>query len=96
MKVRVLRREPNKLELEVDGEDHSFLNILVKMLLKDPSVRFAAYRIDHPLTGKPVVVVETNGEKDPFNALAEASEKVKKLAREFRESFEKSLEEYGS
>jgi len=96
LKVRVLRKEAYRVELEVDGEDHSFLNILVKTLLKDPSVKFAAYRIDHPLTGKPVVVVETNGGKDPFDALTEASAKVKELAKEFREAFEKSLEEYGS
>ncbi len=96
MKIRVLRKETYKVELEVDGEDHSFLNILVKTLLKDPAVKFAAYRIDHPLTGKPIVIVETSGNKDPLDALAEASAKVKELAKEFREVFEKSLEKYGS
>ncbi len=96
MKLKVLRKDKNKVELEVEGEDHSFLNILVKTLLKDSSVRFASYRIDHPLTGKPVIIVETDGSKTPFEALKDAAHKVRELAREFREKFEEALGEFGS
>ncbi len=96
MELKVLRKDKNKVELEVAGEDHSFLNILVKTLLKDSSVKFASYRIDHPLTGNPVIIVETNGSKTPFEALKDAAYKIKELAKEFREKFEEALREFGS
>jgi len=91
MKLRVLKQTGRRLELEVEGEDHSLLNLLTKTMLKMNHVKFAAYRIDHPLVGKPVVIIETDGEIPPIEAMKRGLEEIKKLSREFMEKFETAI-----
>ena len=91
MKLRVLKQTGKRLELEVEGEDHSLLNLLTKTMLKMDHVKFAAYRIDHPLVGKPVIIIETDGETPPAEAMKRGLEEIKKLSREFMEKFETAI-----
>ena len=91
MKLRVLKQTGKRLELEVEGEDHSLLNLLTKTMLKMNHVKFAAYRIDHPLVGKPVVIIETDGEIPPIEAMKRGLEEIKKLSREFMKKFETAI-----
>ncbi|OYT60373.1 MAG: DNA-directed RNA polymerase subunit L [Desulfurococcales archaeon ex4484_217_1] len=91
MKLRVLKQTGRRLELEVEGEDHSLLNLLTKTMLKMNHVKFAAYRIDHPLVGKPVVIIETDGEIPPIEAMKRGLEEIKKLSREFMKKFETAI-----
>ena len=53
-------------------EDHTLGNIVKMMLLRNPKVRFAAYRKPHPLENKIEIRIQTNGEITPTNALNEA------------------------
>ena len=91
MKLRVLKQTGRRLELEVEGEDHSLLNLLTKTMLKMNHVKFAAYRIDHPLVGKPVVIIETDGKISPTEAMKRGLEEIKKLSREFMKKFETAI-----
>jgi len=91
LKLRVLKQTEKRLELEVEGEDHSLLNLLTKTMLKLDHVKLAAYRIDHPLVGKPVIIVETDGKISPAEAIKEGLEEIKKLSKEFIEKFETAL-----
>ncbi len=91
MKLKILKLTNKRLELEVEGEDHSLLNLLTKTMLKMEHVKYAAYRIDHPLTGKPVVIIETDGKTKPIEALKDALREIKELSKEFMEKFESVL-----
>lgn len=91
MKVEVIKAAENMLELKIIGEDHSFLNMLVRTLLKDKHVKFASYSIDHPLIENPILIIETDSEKTPYDALKEAAERIKKLSQEFRAKFKEAL-----
>jgi len=92
--VKVLEKKPNELKIEIEGEDHSFCNVLQKALLEDDTIEMVGYNIPHPLVSSPIVYVRTKGQRRPETALKNAAEKIKKRNREFRETFEKALKEW--
>ncbi len=97
MNVKVLNRTPDEMRLEIEGEGHTFCNVLQKALLEDETVETASYDIPHPLVSFPIVYVKMKEkrtpEKRPETALKDAAEKIRHQTREFRASFEKALKE---
>jgi len=96
MRLRVLKRRDNEIEFELEGEEHTFCNPLVKMLLRDKRVEFAAYRISHPLMRVPRVYVRTNGEISPEEALIEAADSLINIYTAIKKEFKKALNEFQS
>jgi DNA-directed RNA polymerase subunit L len=94
MQIKILEKKTNELRIEVAGEDHSFCNVLQKVLLEDETIEMAGYNIPHPLISNPIVYVRTKGQRKPETALKNAAEKIRKRNKEFRETFEKSLKEW--
>jgi len=94
MNVKVLEKGSNELRLEIEGEGHTFCNVLQKALLEDETVEMASYDIHHPLVSSPVIYVRTKGKRHPETVLREAAEKIRTRSREFRASFEKALKEW--
>jgi len=94
MNVKVLEKEPNKLRIEVEGEGHTFCNVLQKALLEDETIEMAGYDILHPLVSNPIIYVQTKGKRHPETALREAVGKIRTRNKEFRTSFEKALKEW--
>ena len=56
----------------INNEDHTFGNAVKMMLLRNPKVRYVAYRKPHPLENKIEIKIQTNGEITPIKALREA------------------------
>ncbi|MEM1657549.1 MAG: DNA-directed RNA polymerase subunit L [Candidatus Jordarchaeales archaeon] len=96
MKVRVIKRTENHLELEVEGEDHTLCGLLKKSLLEDKNVVFAGYKIEHPLLSNPKIYITTNQTISPEEALKNAVERLKNTFTEFSESFSKALDAFKS
>jgi len=94
MNLKILKREPNELRIELEGERHTFCNVLQEVLLEDETIEMASYNIPHPLVSNPIIYVRTKGKRRPETALREAVEKVRTRNREFRTSFEKALKEW--
>jgi len=94
MNVKVLKKEPNEMRIEIEGEGHTFCNVLQKALLKDETIEMASYDIHHPLVSNPIIYVRTKGKRHPETALREAGEKIRTQCREFRTSLEKALKEW--
>lgn len=94
MQVKVLEKRPNELRIEVEGEDHTFCNVLQRALLEDETIEMAGYNIPHPLVSSPIVYVRTKGQRRPETALRTAVEKIRKQGKEFRETFEKALSDW--
>jgi len=94
MQVKVLEKKPNELKIEIEGEDHSFCNVLQRALLEDDTIEMAGYNIPHPLVSNPIVYVRTKGQRRPETALRNATEKIRKQNKEFRETFEKALKNW--
>jgi len=94
MNVKVLEKGPNELRMEIEGESHTFCNVLQKVLLEDETIEIAGYDVPHPLVSNPIIYVRTKGKRHPETALREAAGKIRTQSREFRASFEKALREW--
>jgi len=96
--LKVLKRTSDEMRVEIEGERHTFCNLLQKTLLEDDTVEMAGYSILHPLVSSPVIYVRMKAkrkpEKRPETALKEAAEKIRQRNKEFRVSFEKALREW--
>ena len=53
MKINILKKTKNELKIEIEGEGHTFCNLLQDALLEDKSVEMAGYDIPHPLQANP-------------------------------------------
>eukprot|EP01035_Chromulina_nebulosa_P056539 gene56539-77481_t len=66
-------KKPNAGTFILGKEDHTIGNLLRYQLLRDPSVRFAGYRMPHPLVFDCHVRVETMDSKlTPINVFESA------------------------
>lgn len=88
MEIKILEDKKNRIVLEIEGEDHTFCNMIKKELWNDSHVKIAAYNIDHPMVGKPRMIVETDG-GDPRKSLTEAAKRVGKDLDKFKSEFSK-------
>ena len=93
MKIEVIKREGNVFEFYLDGEDHTFANLLVETLHENEHVVFAGYTIEHPITmaRKPRFKVVTDGKVTPEEALEEAAQKIFDRARVLLDAWKKAL-----
>ncbi len=93
MKIKVLKKAHNELRIEVEGEGHTFCNVVQKALLEDERVDLAGYSVPHPLTSNPVVYIRTTGQSRPETVLKDAIGQVQKESTVFRTALEKALKE---
>jgi len=91
LKVTVLKRAKGLLKVEVEGEGHTFGNLLQETLLEDKNVDWAGYDLPHPLFAQPTVTVRMKGEGSAEKALERASKKVRQNTEEFTEKFTASV-----
>jgi len=94
MKIKLLKRTPNELKIEVEGESHTLCNVLQKALLEDDTIEMAGYNVPHPLVDSATVYVHTKGQRRPEAAVQEATKKILSQSKEFRKSFEKALKDW--
>ena len=92
MKVKVLKKTPHELKIEIEGSGHGLCNLLQKRLLEDKSVDFAGYDVPHPLASNPVIYVRMKGATKPEEALRKAAEKAREANEVFSKELEKALE----
>ncbi len=95
MKIEVIKREENVLEFYLEGEDHTFANLLNEVLHENKHVTFAGYTIEHPvlMARKPKFRVVTDGKVTPEKALEEAAQKIFDRSRAVLEAWKAALSE---
>jgi len=96
MKVNILNKTENELKIEIEGEGHTFCNVVQKALLKDKTVDLAGYNVPHPLTSSPVIYVRTKNKRKPETVLQEAVADVKKDTKAFMVAFDSALKKQQS
>jgi DNA-directed RNA polymerase subunit L len=87
VEVKVRKRDKQELQIVVNGEGHSFCVALQNFLLKDDSLEFSGYTIEHPLLGNPVISLRTKGRRRPENALLDAAKSLNKTLEELKKTF---------
>lgn len=88
MEIKVLNKEKNSLEFKLIGERHTLPALLKKQLLKDSSVEFASYKLEHPFDNDAMFFLRTKG-KTPAKALQDASNALKKDLKNFESKTKK-------
>jgi DNA-directed RNA polymerase subunit L len=91
MKINVLKKTTNELKFILEGESHTFCNLLQNVLNEDPNVEIAGYDLPHPLTKSPIIYIRTIEKVSPLKALEEALKKIKERAIELSKKFEKEV-----
>ena len=66
-------------------------NILKLELQNDKHVKIATYSIRHPQISVPQMIVETDGEVSPRNALTSAVQRLHKANEKFKKEFLKEV-----
>jgi len=87
MITKVLKNEKNHVELEI--ANLTIAELIRAQLWEDPSVKFAAWKRDHP-TKNPVLIVRTEG-KTTKKAISDCITRVDKLADKILDEFKKSV-----
>ena len=82
MKFTVLEESKTKIIFTLEGETHTFCNLLKEEIRKVKGVELSAYKIDHPLVGVPKFQVETKG-VEPRKAMKEALKSIQKMSKDF-------------
>jgi DNA-directed RNA polymerase subunit L len=91
MDLRVIENLETELSIEIQGEDHTFMNVLKGSLLEVDGVTAATYDMNPEQSGgqtDPIVTVKTDGSIDPLDALEAGATGVESKADAFREAFE--------
>lgn len=94
MEIKILKKTANELKIEIEGEGHTFGNVLQKALLEDDKIDMSGYNVKHPLISNPTMYLRTKEKRKPEAALRDAAEKVGERSKEFRKSFKKALKEW--
>ncbi|MBI5636051.1 hypothetical protein HY993_03770 [Candidatus Micrarchaeota archaeon] len=78
MNIEVLKKEKDFLEVKLVGADEGLANLVVKKLLDDYKMEFAAAKADHPLTANPVILVKgSDAQKNLKSALKDCAKEFK-------------------
>lgn len=83
MKLETLEKRSGKLSVRVNGETHSFLNLLRENAWKRGCDQ-ASYIIENPYMSEPKIIVRG---KDPKDILDRSAKLVVKQAKDFRKEF---------
>ncbi len=89
MQLNTIEETKNKLIVELIGDSHTLPNIIKKELWNDKDVVISGYNIEHPLIGKPHIIVQTKS-KAPRTALVDAAKRIQKDVEKFKDAFSKA------
>lgn len=88
MEINVLEHTKHKLVFELQGEGHTFCNVLKKELWHGKEPDTAGYTIEHSLVSHPRFIVASE-KHDPISLLSGAVERLQKTTAELQEKFKK-------
>ena len=91
MEIKILDDKKNRLLFEVKGSDHTLCNAIATELWNDKHVKIATYSIRHPHISVPQLVVETDGEESPRNALINTVQRLQKNNEKFKKEIAKEI-----
>ncbi len=91
-RIEIKKLSDKEVVLEIEGEDHTIGNLIARLAQEKKGVKFAAYRIPHPLIPKLIITLITDGSKKPIEVLKEVLNDIASMSRMFRAQLEKELE----
>ena len=92
----IIPKKKKKVECQTDEKLTALYTILKMMLLRNPKIRFAAYRKPHPLENKIEIKIQTNGEITANEAFKEALSNLTQDLNQCQRSFLDQLRNFDS
>jgi DNA-directed RNA polymerase subunit L len=89
LRIKTIKKTKDELKLEIEGESHTFCNLLQNTLVEDRSVKIAGYDTPHPLTEKSIMYIKVKKDGTPRKALERALKKISQRTDEFLSEFKK-------
>ena len=90
MELRVIDKTDEELEIEIVGEDHTFMNVLKGALLETEGVTAATYDMNPEQSGgqtDPVLTIKTEADVDALDALEDGAGRIVEKSEGFREAY---------
>ena len=84
MNIKILELGKNKARLIIQGEGHTFMNVLTEEILKDPDVDVARYLIKFQFSD-PELLVTTKGTRNPLAVVRDACGRLEGYCTELLE-----------
>ncbi|NHI91593.1 MAG: hypothetical protein EAX96_03750 [Candidatus Lokiarchaeota archaeon] len=95
LKIRIINKTENKLEVQVYKEGHSLCAPLKEYIFEQTElVDMAGYKIYHPLKPDPSIYVKTKGKTKPEDLMINAAEKYVQTIKEFETAFQEELKKF--
>lgn len=91
MELRALTLTDKEMEIEVLGENETFLNPIKQRLLADKEVDIAEYVIEHPFLSIPKIYFRTKAGAKPTAVLKRTIKALLKDYKDFEESLQRGL-----
>jgi DNA-directed RNA polymerase subunit L len=91
MELRAVTLNDKEMEIEVLGENETFLNPIKQRLLADKEVEIAEYVIEHPFLSIPKIYFRTKAGAKPTAVLKRAIKALLKDYKDFEDSFQRAL-----
>ena len=91
MDLRVIENLETELSIEVQGEDHTVMNVLKGAMLEVDGVTTATYDMNPEQSGgqtDPILNIETEPGTAPLDALEAATTAVKQKSDSFTDAFD--------
>lgn len=95
MELKAVNISDKEMEIEVLGENETFLNPIKQRLLADKEVEIAEYVIEHPFLSIPRVYFRTKGAAKPQVVLKRTIKALLKDYKDFEESLQRGLPSQG-
>ncbi len=90
LRIKTIKKSKNELKLEIEGEGHTFCNLLQNTLVEDRSVTNTGYDTPHPLTEKSIIYIKVKKDGNPRKVLERALKKINQRTDEFLSEFKKA------
>ena len=91
MELRALSLTDKEMEIEVLGENETFLNPIKQKLLQDKDVDIAEYVIEHPFLAIPRIYFRTRGAGKPAVVLKRTIKTLLKDYKDFEDGVQRGL-----
>ena len=91
MELRAVTITDKEMEIEVLGENETFLNPIKQRLLADKEVDIAEYVIEHPFLSIPKIYFRTKSGAKPTAVLKRTIKALLKDYKDFEESLQRGL-----
>ena len=90
MKIRIEGEKQKETKITLEGEGHTFCNVLQSALLGDEGVEFVGYNVPHPLKSEATIYVRVK-KGSPKEALHKAAEFIRKQTDEFQKTWKEAI-----